>query len=221
MSKLHELLQLGEDVFNKCATAKHELPTDDYIQFVESFKPIPEWIFDYPSLIKDGEMFQSIPLQLLEESAKIIFGYWHISKMEITPIHIGKDGKYAQIASITIGLQYGRPIYGAATEYCNHPSQLPLLTQKAVASAKKMAFRQLGDFFGRSLNRTLEMDWEQYDFNEPKIPQPTTEEERLRLLIKTCATLEELSELKSKIKVGDKVTYKEYADKVKELSKSI
>ena len=122
---------------------------------------------------------------------KIIFGEAHISTISSPTITQDKSGRFAVTVSIEY---YYKPfdahyntIPGIATVFASDISLLEMATPKASSMAVKNAIKQLGDLFGKSLNKADD---------EVEIPQQVTEEEatpeQLASQLVACTTIEEL-----------------------------
>jgi len=187
-----KLLEHGEPIFQRIKEAvsqeKHLLARN----IIESTPPPAEWVVELPSKSNKSETYKTIPLDIMEGAMKTIFEDAHISSISSPAITQDRSGKYA----VTIVVEYCykpfdnfiyKNLTGIATVVCSDISMLELATPKASSMAVKNAIKQMGDLFGKSLNKTED---------EVEIPEHKEEEqatpEQLANQLAACNTLDEL-----------------------------
>jgi hypothetical protein len=159
---------------------------------IENTPPPAEWIVELPSKSNKNETYKTIPLDIMEGAMKTIFEEAYISSISSPTITQDKSGKYA----VTVVVEYYyKPfdgfissLVGVATVVCPDITMLELATPKASSMAVKNAIKQMGDFFGKSLNRPED---------EVEIPVEKEEDqqatpEQLAQQLAACTTIEEL-----------------------------
>lgn len=162
---------------------------------VQNTPPPAEWIVELPSKSQKGETYKTIPLDIMESAMKIIYIDAYISHISPPIINQDKSGRYA----VTVGIEYfyrnfdgyGMTIPGIATVVCNDLSMLELATPKASSMAVKNAIKQLGDLFGKSLNKSED----EIEIPEESLEKQISPEEFATSLteqIIACSTIEDL-----------------------------
>ncbi len=113
-----------------------------------------QWIEERTDLA--GNKFYTNRWSLIEALMQIVFPEWR-SEIEDNYVTSAKP-MYAVTTRVMIstGVREFKPMNGVGTEVVDDMKLLALATPLSVITANKNAIRQLGDFFGRSLNRTTE-----------------------------------------------------------------
>lgn len=186
-----KLLQYGEPIFQKIKEAELEQKFLVARSIIENTPPPQEWIVELPSKSNKSETYKTIPLDIMEGAMKTIFEEAYISKISSPTITQDRSGKYA----VTIVVEYCyKPfddfissLVGVATVVCPDITMLELATPKASSMAVKNAIKQMGDLFGKSLNKSED---------EVEIPEQPQEEqatpEQLASQLAACNTMDEL-----------------------------
>ena len=187
-----KLLEFGEPIFQKIKQAESEGKLVLARNIIESTPPPAEWVVELPSKSNKSETYKTIPLDIMEGAMKIIFEEAYISSISSPTITQDKSGKYA----VTVVVEYYyktfedfvyRSLTGIATVVCPDISMLELATPKASSMAVKNAIKQMGDLFGKSLNKSED---------ELEIPEQKQEEEatpeQLASQLAACTTIEDL-----------------------------
>ena len=187
-----KLLQLGEPIFQKIKEAIAEEKRQLAWSIIQNTPPPQEWVVELPSKSNKGETYKTIPLDIMEGAMKIIFGEANIASISSPTITQDKSGRYA-VTVVTeyyykpFGEYYGS-LPGIASVVCNDISMLELATPKASSMAVKNAIKQLGDLFGKSLNKSED----EVELPEtPQEEQPATPEEISSQLV-ACKSIDEL-----------------------------
>lgn len=187
-----KLLEFGEPIFQRIKQAESEGKLVLARNIIESTPPPAEWVVELPSKSNKSETYKTIPLDIMEGAMKTIFEEAYISSISSPTITQDRSGKYA--VTITIDYHYKtfedfvyRSLTGIATVVCPDIQMLELATPKASSMAVKNAIKQMGDLFGKSLNKTED---------EVEIPEHKEEEqatpEQLANQLAACNTLDEL-----------------------------
>jgi hypothetical protein len=189
-----KLLELGEPIFEQIKKAVSEEKYQLAKSIIESTPPPNEWVVELPSRSRKGETYKTIPLDIMEGAVSIIFGEAGLKSISSPTITQDKSGKYA--ATVVVEYQYSsfdRPfmgyhtIPGVATVVAPSIELLELATPKASSMAVKNAIKQLGDLFGKSLNKSED---------EVELPEHKEEEqatpEQLASQLTACTTIEDL-----------------------------
>jgi hypothetical protein len=187
-----KLLEHGEPIFQRIKEAITEEKYQLALSIIQNTPPPNEWVVELPSKSNKNETYKTIPLDIMEGAMKIIFDDSYISTISSPTITQDKSGRYAVTVSIEY---YYKPFQGhyntlpgIATVVCNDISMLELATPKASSMAVKNAIKQLGDLFGKSLNKSED----EVELPEtPQEEQPVTPEEISAQLI-ACKTIDEL-----------------------------
>lgn len=186
-----KLLEFGEPIFQKIKQAKSEGKFALAKSIIENTAPPSEWVVELPSKSNKSETYKTLPLDIMEGTMKTIFEEAYISSISSPTITQDRSGKYA----VTIVVEYCykpfegfiNSLMGIATVVCPDISMLELATPKASSMAVKNAIKQMGDLFGKSLNKTED---------EVEIPEHKEEEqatpEQLANQLAACNTLDEL-----------------------------
>lgn len=185
------LLADGEAIFNRIAEfAEGPDSLTDVLEMIDRYEPPASWILELPSQLKEGT-YKTLPLEVMEASAKRIFGYQSaISTISSPTIIQDKMGKFSVsvTAEYSLGYSYGQHItHGIASVTSPNIQGLELATPKASSMAVKNALKQLGGFFGKYLNRVEE------EVSEvPATPSIQEEIDSLPDAIRKVQTLEDL-----------------------------
>ena len=187
-----KLLEFGEPIFQRIKQAESEGKLVLARNIIESTPPPAEWVVELPSKSNKSETYKTIPLDVMEGAMKTIFEEAYISSISSPTITQDRSGKYA--VTIVVDYHYKtfedfvyRSLTGIATVVCPDIQMLELATPKASSMAVKNAIKQMGDLFGKSLNKTED---------EVEIPEHKEEEqatpEQLASQLAACNTLDEL-----------------------------
>jgi hypothetical protein len=196
------LLTHGEGIFAEIKRYISESKYEMARNIIENTAPPSEWVIELPSKSNRNETYKTIPLEIMEGAMKTIFGCAGIKSISSPTITQDKSGRYA----VTVVAEYyykdfafqypdanrfTNVLPGVATVVSPDINMLELVTPKASSMAIKNAIKQMGDLFGKSLNKIIE---------EEEIPQdesskPMTKEEMNYFLsqqIITCTSIEDL-----------------------------
>jgi len=186
-----KLLEFGEPIFQKIKDAVANDQLELAYSIIENTPPPKDWVVELPSRSTKGETYKTLPLDILEGAMKIIFKKCGISSISSPTITQDKSGRYA----VTIVVHYyyitleGNyfDIVGVASVVCPDLQMLELATPKASSMAVKNAIKQMGDLFGKSLNRSED---------EVEIPEqvapPELTPENLAQQLAACSSQDEL-----------------------------
>ena len=186
-----KLLEHGEPIFQRIKEAVSEQKYELAMSIIENTPPPAEWIVELPSKSNKSETYKTIPLDIMEGAMKIIFKEACISCISSPTITQDKSGRLA----VTVTVEYSYKPFegfssllpGIASVVCPDITMLELATPKASSMAVKNAIKQMGDLFGKSLNKTED---------EVEIPQQYKEEEatpeQLASQLVACNSLDEL-----------------------------
>jgi hypothetical protein len=186
-----KLLEFGEPIFQRIKEAvsqqKYQLATS----IIQTTPPPAEWVVELPSKSRKGETYKTIPLDILEGVMKIVFEEAYIASINSPIITQDKSGRFA----VTVLVDYFyKPfdsnyttIPGLATVFASDIQLLEMATPKASSMAVKNAIKQLGDLFGKSLNKAED----EVEIPEHKEEVEATPEELSKQLV-ACTTMEEL-----------------------------
>ena len=186
-----KLLEHGEPIFQRIKEAVSENKYELAMSIIENTPPPAEWIVELPSKSNKLETYKTIPLDIMEGAMKIIFKEACISCISSPTITQDKSGRLA----VTVTVEYSYKPFegfsfllpGIASVVCPDITMLELATPKASSMAVKNAIKQMGDLFGKSLNKTED---------EVDIPQQYKEEEatpeQLASQLVACNSLDEL-----------------------------
>ena len=187
-----KLLELGEPIFQKIKQAVSEEKYELAWSIIQNTPPPSEWVIELPSKSKKGETYKTLPLDIMEGAMKIIFKDAKLGYITSPTITQDKSGRFAVTVSVDYryvpfdtGFQDLLP--GIATVFASDIQLLELATPKASSMAVKNAIKQLGDLFGKSLNKSED---------EVELPEHKEEEqatpEQLASQLAACNTMEEL-----------------------------
>ena len=188
---MNKLLELGEPIFKRIKDAVHERKYSLAYQIIQNTPPPSEWVVELPSRSKKGDTYKTIPLDIMEGAMKVIFDDAQIGSISSPTFTQDKLGRFAvtvQVNYVYIFFdkeQYELP--GIATVVVNDIQLLEMATPKASSMAVKNAIKQLGDLFGKSLNK-LE---DELEIPEQAVEQEATPEQLSSQLV-ACNSLEEL-----------------------------
>jgi len=188
---MNKLLELGEPIFKRIKDAVHERKYSLAYQIIQNTPPPPEWVVELPSRSKKGDTYKTIPLDIMEGAMKVLFKEAQISLISSPTFTQDKSGRFA----ITVQVNYkyisfderAHKLPGIATVTVNDLQLLEMATPKASSMAVKNAIKQLGDLFGKSLNK-LE---DELEIPEQAVEQEATPEQLSSQLV-ACNSLEEL-----------------------------
>lgn len=160
---LKEQLADGEKIFSRIDSLVKNNQSELAYELIQTENPPASWVIELDSLVKKGEKFKTIKLELMEAVVRRIFGKCEITKIE--PILVNQDK--AGTATVTVvarvetsylgnAKNYPMVLAGVATEVVTNIRLLPLATPKASSMAVKNAIKQLGRLFGKYLNNEAE-----------------------------------------------------------------
>jgi hypothetical protein len=186
-----KLLELGEPIFQRIKQAVSEEKYQLAWSIIQNTPPPSEWVIELPSKSKKGETYKTIPLDIMEGAMKVIFEDAYIASINSPTITQDKSGRFA----VTVSVEYYyhpfnghySTIPGIATVFASDISLLEMATPKASSMAVKNAIKQLGDLFGKSLNKS-EDEVELPEHKEEEIATP----EQLANQLTACTTVDEL-----------------------------
>ena len=187
------LLADGEAIFNRIAEfAEGRESLTDVLEMIDRYEPPASWILELPSQLKEGT-YKTLPLEVMEASAKRIFGYQSaISTISSPTIIQDKMGKFSVSVTAEYVLcgNYGyHHVVGTASVTSPNLQGLELATPKASSMAVKNALKQLGGLFGKYLNKV-----EDQEISEA--PKENLED-KLESLPETLKSIKNLEELKT------------------------
>ena len=188
---MNKLLELGEPIFQRIKQAVHERKYSLAYQIIQNTPPPPEWVVELPSRSKKGDTYKTIPLDIMEGAMKVLFDNSCIASISSPTITQDKSGRFA--ATVQVNYRYTsfnemiQELPGIATVAVNDIQLLEMATPKASSMAVKNAIKQLGDLFGKSLNK-LE---DELEIPEQAVEQEATPEQLSSQLV-ACNSLEEL-----------------------------
>ena len=186
-----KLLELGEPIFQKIKQAISEEKYELAWSIIQNTPPPAEWVVELPSKSKKGETYKTLPLDIMEGAMKIIFKNAALRSISSPTITQDKSGRFA----VTVAVEYIFDSFGdvfsilpgIATVFASDIQLLELATPKASSMAVKNAIKQLGDLFGKSLNKSED---------EVELPEQKEEEqatpEQLASQLAACNTIDEL-----------------------------
>jgi hypothetical protein len=187
-----KLLELGEPIFQKIKEAVSQENYNLAYYIIQNTPPPLEWIVELPSKARKGETYKSIPLDIMEGAMRIIFKECGISSISSPTIVQDKHGRFA--VTVVVNYFYNGitreefcTLTGIATVFASDISLLEMATPKASSMAVKNAIKQLGDLFGKSLNKAED----EIELPEQKVEEEATPEQISKQLI-ACNTLDEL-----------------------------
>lgn len=186
-----KLLEFGEPIFQRIKEAVSQQKYQLAMSIIQTTPPPAEWVVELPSKSRKGETYKTIPLDILEGVMKIVFGEAYIASINSPTITQDKSGRFA----VTVLVDYFyKPfdanyttIPGLATVFASDIQLLEMATPKASSMAVKNAIKQLGDLFGKSLNKAED----EVEIPEHKEEIEATPEELSKQLV-ACTTMEEL-----------------------------
>lgn len=188
---MNKLLEFGEPIFQKIKQAVLERKYSLAYQIIQNTPPPPEWVVELPSKSRKGETYKTIPLDIMEGTMKVLFKDSSIASISSPTITQDKSGRIA--ATVQVNYKYisfnevPHELPGIATVTVNDIQLLEMATPKASSMAVKNAIKQLGDLFGKSLNKADD----ELEIPEQSIEQEATPEQLSSQLV-ACNTLEEL-----------------------------
>ena len=188
---MNKLLEFGEPIFQRIKEAVSQQKYQLAMSIIQTTPPPAEWVVELPSKSRKGETYKTIPLDILEGVMKIVFGEAYIASINSPTITQDKSGRFA----VTVLVDYFyKPfdanyttIPGLATVFASDIQLLEMATPKASSMAVKNAIKQLGDLFGKSLNKAED----EVEIPEHKEEVEATPEELSKQLV-ACTTMEEL-----------------------------
>jgi hypothetical protein len=191
---ISEQLKAGEYIFSNIDELVKASKFTDAYEVIRNVNPPDEWVEEFTSLLDEGKKYKTIKIEVMEAVATRLFPNWAVSDISNPVINQSKD----RLSVTLVGtIEYSFPgesvlrrLKGIATETAHNIGLMPLITPKALAMAKKQAFKQLGNLFGLSLSRDLEGE----TVNYAKVPDNTLVLEAIAEINK-CKSLEELSKI--------------------------
>ena len=186
-----KLLEFGEPIFQRIKEAVSQQKYQLAMSIIQTTPPPAEWVVELPSKSRKGETYKTIPLDILEGVMKIVFGEAYIASINSPTITQDKSGRFA----VTVLVDYFYKPFdanyitlpGIASVFASDIQLLEMATPKASSMAVKNAIKQLGDLFGKSLNKAED----EVEIPEHKEEVEATPEELSKQLV-ACTTMEEL-----------------------------
>lgn len=188
---MNKLLEFGEPIFQRIKQAVLERKHSLAYQIIQNTPPPPEWVVELPSKSRKGETYKTIPLDIMEGAMRVIFKDAQIGLISSPTFTQDKSGRFA--VTVQVNYKYisfderGYKLPGIATVLANDIQLLEMATPKASSMAVKNAIKQLGDLFGKSLNKADD----EIEIPEQSIEQEATPEQLSSQLV-ACNSLEEL-----------------------------
>lgn len=191
---IQDQLKAGEDIFNFIDKLVDAREFENAYEYIRVTNPPDEWVEEFTSLLDEGKTYKTMKIELLEAVAHRIFAGWHVNDIQQPLINQSKE-KFsitiiAELSFVFKGEAQYSQIKGIATEVAHNILLMPLTTPKALAMAKKQAFKQLGNLFGLSLSRNVEGE----EVNFAKAPDNSLVLEAITEINK-CKTLDELTKV--------------------------
>jgi hypothetical protein len=195
LETLHSADSTFERIKEHFAHQQYQLGMD----LIMTTPPPKEWIIELPSKSKQGEVYKTIPIDIMEGAMRVIFGSSGIHKIKDPIVSQDKQGRFA--TTVVVEYFYMHPSHsnmpiilpGIATVASPDISLLELATPKASSMAVKNAIKQLGDFFGKSLNKIEEETEIPIENPDKKVSQ----EEFISSLTEQILTAKTIEDLKS------------------------
>ena len=191
---LQEQLSAGNDFFAKVDDLLSERNYNEIYRLIQTTPPPSEWIVELPSKITKGETYKTIPLDIMEAAMKRIFKRTSISSISSPIITQDKSGRFAVTVSASYAyggfedeIFFATSLHGIATVFASDIQLLEVATPKASSMAVKNAIKQMGDFFGKGLNKEIA----ELELPVTKVEEEATPEELSKQLV-ACTTSEEL-----------------------------
>jgi hypothetical protein len=184
-------LQLGEPIFRKIREAISENKFELANSIIQNTPPPSDWVVELPSKVKKGETYKTLPLDIMEGAMKVLFKRAMLESISSPTITQDKSGKIAVTVSIVYSYtDHSDSVHwlpGVATVVVSDLSLLEMATPKASSMAIKNALKQLGDLFGKSLNKADD---------ELELPEQIAEveltPEQLANQLAACESMEDL-----------------------------
>lgn len=191
---IQEQVNFGDSIFKRIAMAVDACQFELAYAIIRTENPPNEWVEEFQSLLDEGKTYKTMKIELIEAVATRLFPYWNVSSISDPVININRD-KFSVTLRATVDYCFKqeagmRHLQGISTEVAHSILLLPLATPKALAMAKKQAFKQLGNLFGLSLSRNIEGE----EVNFAKAPDNSLVLEAIEEINK-CKTLEELTKV--------------------------
>ena len=184
-------LQLGESIFQRIKEAISQGKIELATSIVQTTPPPSDWVMELPSKIKKGDTYKTLPLDIMEEAMRVIFKEASLESISNPILTQDKSGKIA----VTVSIVYSytdfsdktRWLPGVATVVIGDLQLLEMATPKASSMAIKNALKQIGDLFGKSLNKADD----EIELPETKVEEQITPETLSQQLV-ACTSLDEL-----------------------------
>ena len=194
-----DILHSADSIFAQIKQHFAQRNTQLGMQIIMTTPPPKDWIIELPSKSKQGEVYKTIPIDIMEGAMKVIFGDAGIKTIHQPIVSQDKQGRFA--TTVVVEYYYLHPsqsnlpiiLPGIATVASPDISLLELATPKASSMAVKNAIKQLGDLFGKSLNKIEEEIDIESDAQEKKVSQ----EEFITSLTEQILTAKTIEDLKS------------------------
>jgi len=187
-----KLLELGDPIFQKIKEAVSQQKYELAWSIIHTTPPPSEWVIELPSKSRKGETYKTIPLDIMEGAMKIIFENAYISSISSPTVTQDKSSRFAVTVVVDYYYKpfdnsYSCTLPGIATVFANEIHLLEMATPKASSMAVKNAIKQIGDLFGKSLNKSED---------EVELPEHKEEEqatpEQLASQLTACTNIEDL-----------------------------
>jgi hypothetical protein len=197
---LKEQLSAGDKIFSRIDEFVKKNDYKSAYEIIQTENPPDCWIIELDSLLRKGEKFKTIKLELMEAIIKRIFGNGYIRTIEQPIIIQDKVGNI----SVTIVVKYEvryledtKPyplvLAGVATETVSSMKLLPLATPKASSMALKNALKQVGRLLGKHLNSEAE----ELELPCEPIEKKMSPEEELLVITEGILSAKNVQDLKS------------------------
>lgn len=153
---LEALLKLGDPVFKKLNRVWTNLDRIELNDLLNSPQP-GEWIKEFNSDLIPGRIYFYNEISLIESLMDKCFPGWYYS---IDSNSIMQDkGKFSSTTIVSVYYRIGsfeKIVMGVSSSFAESIQHLSLATPLSVTEARKNAIKQIGDFFGKSINRNIE-----------------------------------------------------------------
>jgi hypothetical protein len=155
MATAKELLVHGQPTIDEIKKLFHDRKTSEAWKLIRDTPQPFEWVFEGQGV---AGVFKYNPVGLIEELCYEVFGGYHREIVSST-ITADKRGQFAATSTVIVHVRANgvpKTLHGIATVVVDNLPMLSLESPKSVTTAFKNAVAQLGSFFGRDLNRSLE-----------------------------------------------------------------
>ena len=101
---IQEQLNAGEHIFSHIDDLIKEQKYQDAYEVIRNTDPPKEWISEFDSILKPGETYKTMKIELLEAIAWRIFKYWNIEDLSQPVFSVSKD-KLSVTLVVKLGLR--------------------------------------------------------------------------------------------------------------------